>query len=291
MNKNFTPNANGALQEKLIQLLGKSKCTNNQKPNTRTRKNVFALKNLNEIGDDGVDHINISDCGVTPLGQLLSFSNNLRFTSKVLGPFMNINALWNYVTIKDCPKSIRNMNSTEVRHLLKESKTQYVDNLPGIINTAMYERINQWPDIKQAIIESELPFDLYYYKKDVPTDEKVRCRSTVANWVVKGLEDIRFALKNNCEPTFKLYYGKMPEYNAKTKKRNKAIQLSVDTALALNVSEEHKMQIEHGKKDLENESALVTNGAGEVSIEVSFLRNTVDNNEITIPPSTVFWCS
>lgn len=297
MDKNFTPNANGALQAKLIELLGKSKVhVRKHKDKSGISRNKFKLSDLNGIGLDGENHINISDCGVTPLGQLLAFSNNLRFTSQHLGPFMNINALWRYITIDDCPETIRNMHNFEVRRLAKEAKTHNVSNLPAIIMTAVYERIKQWPDICQAVVESDLPFDLYYYPAVEEGKEKVRQRLSISSWVIEGIEEIRDALKEEREPCFKSImtkqnsplYGDLPKYVAKKKNKHnknkaKEVQAAVDGALVIASTEEHRLQIEHGRKALEDEIVMVTNAAG----EVSSLRDIVENGVVKLSVTDV----
>jgi hypothetical protein len=76
---------------------------------------------------------------------------------------------------------------------------QNVVNFRAIIMDANYQKVKQYPEIQQAMVESVLPFDCYYvYKRET----SIPIRTNFASWVIDGFEEIRKALKEQREPNF-----------------------------------------------------------------------------------------
>lgn len=272
MNKHFTPNANGALQEKLIALLGKSQTV---KKETKTvKENKSKLTPIYKLGVDGVDHINVYGDGATVLGQLLSFDNNLRFSNSHLGPFNNIVGLMRYITVENCPESVRSSKDTWVRHLTKGLTHKTIANLHAIVMDSVYQRIAGYPILKEAVVESTLPFEMYY-EMTVENGTVVKRRPGIAEWVIEGLEEIRAKLKTKSKPNFKtlmskpdvkLYEG-IDKYVRPRKPtvETKYLEEAVNNSLTVSVTDENAMQIEHGKKMLEiEENAVVAEPVEEI---------------------------
>jgi hypothetical protein len=199
IDRNFTPTLEGNLQSKLKALVNSA--NQNDKKSSKEEIKItrhFDLKPIENIGEDGVDHLNIWSFAKTELGVLLSFSTNLRFNHEQLFNFSSIDCLWQYITIIEPSEKIRNVPSRILRSMVKELPKRSVVNFRAVIMDANWQKIQQYPDIKDAIIESTLPFDFYYFIR--ATETRVRYKN--AFWVLKGFEEIRKALKEARDPNF-----------------------------------------------------------------------------------------
>lgn len=199
IDRNFTPTLEGNLQSKLKALVISAN-ENDKKASDVEIKHTkyFNIKPIENIGIDGVDHLNIWNYAKTELGVLLSFSTNLRFNHSKLFNFSSIDCLWQYICITEPSEKIRTMSSKTLRVSVKDLPKRTVVNFRAVIMDANWQKIQQYPDIKAAIIESTLPFDFYYIVK--ATDTRIRYKNSF--WVLKGFEEIRKALKENRLPNF-----------------------------------------------------------------------------------------
>lgn len=64
---------------------------------------------------DGVDHINISRYGKTPLGKMLDMDHIRNFEHPLLGPFKTMNSLWFFLRARQPNDHIRVLNNPELR--------------------------------------------------------------------------------------------------------------------------------------------------------------------------------
>lgn len=149
---------------------------------------------------DGVDHINISRYGKTPLGKMLDMDHIRNFEHTLLGPFKTMNSLWFFLRARQPNDHIRVLNNPELRGFVFNScggVKSGVPNFRAVVMHAAYLRIKAFKDITRLMIESELPFDSY---KTLQSGIRVRFEHTL--WVVNAFEEIRKALKEEREPNF-----------------------------------------------------------------------------------------
>ena len=149
---------------------------------------------------DGVDHINISRYGKTPLGKMLDMDHIRNFEHPLLGPFKTMNSLWFFLRARQPNDHIRVLNNPELRGFVFNScggVKSGVPNFRAVVMHAAYLRIKAFKDITRLMIESELPFDSY---KTLQSGIRVRFEHTL--WVVNAFEEIRKALKEDREPNF-----------------------------------------------------------------------------------------
>ena len=141
---------------------------------------------------DGIDHINISHQGLTDLGKTLHPSAELPFTHNFFGNFNSIEAFWDYIATGARDERFRN-GSREFRWSRKKNMEIFeIQNLPFFILDAMVQQILQYDKLKEAVIESNLPFDIYTYSGPL----KVPHRNNKSFWLAAGMEDIRKQLKD-----------------------------------------------------------------------------------------------
>lgn len=193
--KNFIPR-NSVLGDKLRNLLpSKGNNRNNQKTGRNDHQRPMAAPK----GADGVNHINISDDSVTDLGCCLAHSTLLPLNHKKFGRFSNIEAFWHYIRSEEHDDRIRNMSGKALKDFAQMLHTRRVVNFVAIILDANWQKVNQYPDLKEAIKVSTLPFECYTHFK---RQDGVKIRPTFSYWLIPGFEEIRKALQENRQPDF-----------------------------------------------------------------------------------------
>jgi hypothetical protein len=171
---------------------------NNLRSEIQVRQNFFRpMPSPMNLVADGVDHINIYSFGETDLGQVLSHDSPVKFRHHIFGAFSNVEAFWHYIQSEERDDRLRNMSRMSFQRFKSELNIRMVTNFRAIIMDANYQRIKQNPGIMQAIIDSTLPFDAYYY-----TSDRIRQRPKYFAWLLHGFEEIRKALKEQREPDF-----------------------------------------------------------------------------------------
>lgn len=189
MNKNFTPNANGALQEKLMQLLKKTQVVRAKHNNTNN-----PLVN----GVDGVDFINVDDKAKTALGVLLSPNNNYHFSNTRMGGFMSICGVYWYLINPDHPEVIRKMGDATIRNSSKDVKVHYPENLEAILLFSIYNRVSQMKVLKEALIQNELPLAMFY----VDSNTGRRKQSNFGKMILPLIQEVSACLKEKRKPDY-----------------------------------------------------------------------------------------
>lgn len=161
-------------------------------------KQVFRsnLPNLDRIGDDGYDHINIWENGITELGKVLSHTSDIPFTHSVYGKFRSVEGFWHYIRSVSRDDRCRMYYGNRARMFGKSLESQQVDNFREIIMDANWQKIRSYPLLMKEIELSDQPFDSYYYMGET------RARAASAFWMIEGFEEIRTAIKNNRNPDF-----------------------------------------------------------------------------------------
>jgi hypothetical protein len=167
------------------------------RPATAALGKVFAgkLNNKSDDGEDGIDHINVSQMGKTELGKFLDINAKAPFNHPELAQFQSVGGLWFYVKTEDHPESFRYIWGDRCRKMGKEYKTIDVDSFKLIIADATWIKIISNPAMVEEMLLSDLPFKNYFYygalRIKKPTPESL--------WYCKVLETIRNTLKLRVE--------------------------------------------------------------------------------------------
>lgn len=183
------------------------------------------LKDVASIGIDGVDHINIGDpSGVTELGQWLAHNTETPFKHHLLGQFDSVESLWHWVKSESRSDAYRKLYGKKLRTALNNDQLMKADlekrgmvkNFRAIVCDANWMKICQYPALKQALGESDLPLDMYYV-----VNGSERNRPVFATWVVHGFEEIRSAIKEEREPDFKWALDKQDQPDVYVEERER----------------------------------------------------------------------
>ena len=172
---------------------------------------VYHLKDLNLIGEseilpeaDGIRHINIYSAGKTPLGRKLSNMYSIKFKHNEI-EFSSVEQAWHYYKFigtgkHDAANEIMGINNA---YLLKKmakgynshAEFEYVQTkeFKRIIYDVIRVRLNEDSQLRNMIIESNLPFKHYYVMKGKVIDESAKY-----DWLLKIFEFIRARLKEKC---------------------------------------------------------------------------------------------
>lgn len=190
MNKPYVPTQQGSLQDKLMKMREQTKDFHFRKPI------VSNLPPVDSIGEDGVDHINISDRGTTELGVALNHKADLPFKHSVYDKFRTMEGFWYYIRSVSRDDRTRTMDGHKVNKFGSLLPCQRVDNFKYIILDANWQKIKSYPPLMEEIGKITLPFDSYRYHNNI------RIRSTSSYWIIDGFEEIRRAIVEKREPDF-----------------------------------------------------------------------------------------
>ena len=159
---------------------------------------------------DGVDHINISVSGKTKLGQALAFEANQRMIHPILGPFNCLTGYWCYIKSESRRPVYRSKPAKSCQYIAKQHNDTR-DNIPNfkaLIASGIYYKIISDETLKQMVIDSSLPFMMYYVNnqkdKNLKTGKEivyeVKVPQKFSTWIIPAFEEIRSALKEGREP-------------------------------------------------------------------------------------------
>lgn len=152
--------------------------------------------NLSET--DGIDHYNIWFRGKTVLGRMLSHFYNTPFEHPHYGPFASMEGFWHYIKTKPSKNKdeIRTLKEFEAKEFGKKLEGTFCPNFRDKINVGNYYRIEQNPELKKLLIESELPLDHYF----LFGPGNVLIRPKGFEWILDGFEENRRLFKNGLSP-------------------------------------------------------------------------------------------
>lgn len=167
------------------------------KPNRSEDFRQPAPSPMKWIGD-GEDHINIWEHGETELGCILSPNYDLGLNHSIFGRFANMEAFWHYIQSEERDDRIRSMNGQTLKKFSKMLTNTRVTNFRAIIMDSHYQRIKAYKVLVKSMKESTLPFDCYY----INDKSGIRMRPVYFKWFLRGMEEIRNALKEDREPNF-----------------------------------------------------------------------------------------
>ena len=194
----YTPKHETVLSKKLSAILDKVK-TRPQRGEQQTNDQSFRDPRPSPMNwvKDGVDHINIWDHAETDLGKILAHGTTVPFSHSVFGRFKTVEAFWHYISSEEHDDRIRTMRGRTLYEFSKKMTKMHVPNFCAIIIDANWQKIQKYPDVVEAIRQSELPFDCYYRNK---RGTGYPLRAPYSAWLVEGFEEIRRAIKENREP-------------------------------------------------------------------------------------------
>ena len=171
--------------------------------NAKFRSNTKVLfpEDPNHLGEDGVDHINISNQAKTELGQSLSQDVFIEFEHPVFGKFNTLTGFWYYISSTDRKNECRTLNSNKLRRMFKDVKLPSIKNFRAIILEAYWLKITQHEAIQHELLNTELPLDCYF----ITANGNTRTRPKNYRWLLQGLNDMRNALKKGVDFDYTRY--------------------------------------------------------------------------------------
>lgn len=162
---------------------------NTSKPNT--------INDPGYAAEDGITHINIHPTiAKTELGKQLALFSYTPFIHPYYGKFNCLEGFWHFVRNEERDDKLRYATYDRALKLGKKGK---MDSYPGFkedILGAMYQKIIQNKEIRDAFVESTLPFDMYYLFG--PHD--IQIATKWGSWMLAGLTEIRESLKKDQVP-------------------------------------------------------------------------------------------
>lgn len=161
------------------------------------------LPALNNIGEDGRDHINVWEHGVTNLGKALNHLADMPFVHSTYGKFKSMEGFWYYITSVKIDDNLRRLSGYKARKYGESLESKRIENFRKIIADANWQKIKSYPGLMAELKELDLALDSYFIiPKKNKTDEDIRSRPASASWIVPGIHEIRLALQQNREPNF-----------------------------------------------------------------------------------------
>lgn len=156
--------------------------------------------------EDGVSHINTHNHSKTELGKMLAHYYVAPFTHPWFGPFKCMEGFWYYLRggCKDDAfhNAFRTLNGHFAKKRAKSGEesgayTKYhVPDLDAVILAANYAKIEQHPEIREALINSTLPFEHYY----VFGPGKIVIRPRGADKLILMFEKLRTMFREGTRP-------------------------------------------------------------------------------------------
>lgn len=156
---------------------------------------------------DGVEHINICFTGKTELGRMLSLEFEQKFVHPILGPFKSLTNYWAYLKSESRNTSLRFMKPSTCLPALKRNNDMRdsVENFKALIVRGCYYKIMSTPKLKDMVMKSTLPFQMYFIKIEKETTGATEVKYEVkvphkySYWLIGGYEEVRRAIKNKCD--------------------------------------------------------------------------------------------
>ena len=149
---------------------------------------------------DGVEFVNVSTKGKTPLGRKLSHFVNIPFEHPKYGKFSSMEGFWYYIqldSVSDTAKEgLRRLHGYAAKSLGRELLEKYkhsmfkMEGFRKEIYIANKLKIEQNQEILDLVLNNELPYKLFYL------DEGGNTRTTYSvSWLIKDFEHIQRELK------------------------------------------------------------------------------------------------
>lgn len=157
------------------------------------------LPAVNELGNDGVDHINTYYHAETELGIALSVYGDYPFNHPEFGRFRTVHGFICWLSHPNQPDEYRNMTATDAQMLRKVSPSILVPRYRYVLIEATMFKILAHPNLKEMLMGCELPLD-HYYRQTTVANKSIRVRPDNAYWMIRGLTELRNSLIENRKP-------------------------------------------------------------------------------------------
>lgn len=134
---------------------------------------------------DGVDHINIYSKSKTKLGRFLSNFAHTPINVEKYGSFESIEGLWYWLGTRN--NELRRLYGFWAKKVGRESPNKITlpkSEFQSIIKSAIKQKINSYPKMKQELIYSTLPFKHYYVYGGKVVDAGFK-------WIPEFFEELR----------------------------------------------------------------------------------------------------
>lgn len=140
---------------------------------------------------DGITHINIDRYGMTELGRMLTHMYHLPFVHPEFGPFRSVEGFIGYIRSGGKDSQFHYAHGMNARYRSRNQSSEFISGFRQIVMEANYLKITQNEQLRDLMINSDLPFDHYYLFG--PHGNPVRPRN--ASWLVPSFEELRDMLK------------------------------------------------------------------------------------------------
>lgn len=171
-------------------------------------KRVPEIRKVTDLGPDGEDHINVYMHCKTNLGSALSPFTVMPFVHPLFGKFGSRQGLYYYLLSKDGHEAFRTMHPSKMRVYAAELTTmgKFCANLRYHMATALWAQIKDNEEVKQKLIDNQLPFEAYYLRRQRLDDKMVSIipsrPNSNATWITRIVVVISEALKEGVIPNF-----------------------------------------------------------------------------------------
>lgn len=149
---------------------------------------------------DGITHINIWTSGKTELGRALANFTYSQFDVPGLGPFNSMEGYWWFIKTSSktdeetkSRNKLRALSGRNAKDTGRNGKLLKIRGFKDLIAWGMYQKIVQNEKLKKLLIESTLPFEMYWLKED----SVVEVYPSGWEWQTEVVDKIRNLLKNN----------------------------------------------------------------------------------------------
>ena len=162
----------------------------------------------NNVGKEGVDHINISIQSETRLGKLLDPAYLKSINYRYVGKFNSVLSLWYWVRSPNLDDNFRRLTGNKLKLYAEANGVfgNYVPNFKAIVAKATWSKIKGYPNILKEI--KELDPKLKFYSYHVVKSSGVRICTNYAAMIIEVIEEIVKAVKEGREPNYELFIDK-----------------------------------------------------------------------------------
>lgn len=190
---------NDKLQQSLKSLLNTSIRRQNPVSNS-VRNTDTMLPHIDFIGEEGVDHINVSRHGRTELGKLLAMESPLSVEIPGLGAFASIAGLWYFLSNPSDSKYIQLPGAAVYAHGRKCEKHPKLEARSRLVVAyAVWLMVLKYPDIQRALRELPPGVGIDCYSVKYHNQKPELSRLNYSTWYVYVINQIREALKGGAK--------------------------------------------------------------------------------------------
>ena len=162
----------------------------------------------NNVGDEGVDHYNISIQSETRLGKLFDPAYLKTINYKHVGKFNSVLSLWYWVRSTNLDDNFRRLTGAKLKLYAEANGVfgNYVPNFKAIVAKATWTKIKGYPNVLKEI--KDLDPNKKFYSYHIVKSSGVRICTNYAAMMIEIVEEIVKAVKEDREPNFSLFVDK-----------------------------------------------------------------------------------